>query len=118
LQQRSKSKKISPGYWTVSCAGHVGKGENLEVAAHRELMEELGFDTEFDFSKKVFDQRENESRFLYIYIGKYNQENFLLQKEEVETAKFFNKNEYLELKKTVKIGDISDKLIEEFWGIK
>ncbi|MCA9397648.1 NUDIX domain-containing protein, partial [candidate division WWE3 bacterium] len=45
MQQRSKNKKVYPLYWIVSCAGHVSAGMTPEEVAHKELQEELGFDT-------------------------------------------------------------------------
>ena len=42
LQKRSFSKDLEPGLWTVSCSGHVDRGENYLDAAQREMMEELG----------------------------------------------------------------------------
>ena len=42
LQKRSMAKDIEPGLWTVSCSGHVDRGESFEKAAVREIKEELG----------------------------------------------------------------------------
>ncbi len=42
LQKRSMTKDVSPGLWTVSCSGHVDAGEEYDIAAQRELGEELG----------------------------------------------------------------------------
>lgn len=42
LQQRSRNDVWHPGLWTVSCSGHVHRGESYEDAASRELGEELG----------------------------------------------------------------------------
>ena len=42
LQQRGKYKATHPLLWDVSVAGHVGAGEEIEVAALREVKEEIG----------------------------------------------------------------------------
>jgi isopentenyl-diphosphate delta-isomerase type 1 len=42
LQRRSTNDVWHPGLWTVSCTGHVHRGESYEAAANRELGEELG----------------------------------------------------------------------------
>jgi isopentenyldiphosphate isomerase len=46
LQKRSLSKRIQPGKWDTSVGGHVDPGESYEVAAARELEEELGIELE------------------------------------------------------------------------
>lgn len=42
LQQRGKDKDIYPLLWDVSVAGHIGSGENISIAAIREVTEEIG----------------------------------------------------------------------------
>ena len=42
LQQRGLRDKWHPGLWTLSSTGHVKAGEAYDVAAARELREELG----------------------------------------------------------------------------
>ena len=42
LQQRSLTKKTWPGVWSNSCCGHPRLGEEIEDAARRRVMEELG----------------------------------------------------------------------------
>jgi isopentenyl-diphosphate delta-isomerase len=44
LQQRALHKYHSPGLWTNTCCSHPRVGETVEQAAHRRLMEEMGFD--------------------------------------------------------------------------
>ncbi|MFA6511540.1 MAG: NUDIX domain-containing protein [Patescibacteria group bacterium] len=42
MQKRSASCYSYPGYWDISCAGHIDAGENTQTAAMREVQEELG----------------------------------------------------------------------------
>jgi isopentenyldiphosphate isomerase len=42
LQRRSMRKDLSPGKWDSSCSGHLEAGEDYDVAAVRELNEEIG----------------------------------------------------------------------------
>ena len=42
LQKRSMLKDLSPGLWDSSCSGHLDAGEDYDVAAIRELGEEIG----------------------------------------------------------------------------
>ena len=52
LQQRSKHDRWHPGLWTISCTGHVKKGESYIKAARRELREELGLGASLRLAKK------------------------------------------------------------------
>ncbi len=42
LQQRSRSKRLWPGYWANSCCSHPRQGETMEQATERRLQQELG----------------------------------------------------------------------------
>ena len=42
IQKRSKKKKLNPGVWDVSVAGHIKYKEDINVAAIRETYEETG----------------------------------------------------------------------------
>lgn len=44
LQRRSEQKELWPNVWDFSAAGHVDYGEDYEMAAHREMQEEIGID--------------------------------------------------------------------------
>lgn len=52
LQRRSTRDDWQAGMWTLSCTGHVRKGETYGEAARRELFEELGITAELTFLKK------------------------------------------------------------------
>ncbi len=43
LQKRGLNKKVFPGLWDISVAGHIGAGESIKNAAIREIEEEIGF---------------------------------------------------------------------------
>lgn len=97
VQQRSWNKKVYPGIWAESAAGHIGKGEIPEAAAHRELKEEMGFDVPLKFIQKRLNKFKNETHFSYCYIGRYKNEKINFQKEEVEQVKFVTKEEFDDL---------------------
>lgn len=42
LQKRALTKKVFPGMWDISVAGHIGAGEDILNAAIREVKEEIG----------------------------------------------------------------------------
>lgn len=52
LQQRSRHDLWQPGLWTLSCTGHVKKGETYDAAAVRELEEEVGVKANLAIFKK------------------------------------------------------------------
>ena len=51
LHQRALKKYHSGGLWTNACCSHPMPGEDIATAAHRRLLEEMGFDT---IIKEVF----------------------------------------------------------------
>ncbi|MEA3546487.1 MAG: isopentenyl-diphosphate Delta-isomerase [Thermodesulfobacteriota bacterium] len=46
IQQRSKKKYHTPGLWSNTCCSHPRPGEELGIAVHRRLQEEMGFNCE------------------------------------------------------------------------
>ncbi len=48
LQKRADEKYHSPGLWSNTCCSHPRTGEKTFDAAHRRMVEELGFDCELD----------------------------------------------------------------------
>lgn len=43
LQRRARAKYHTGGLWTNTCCGHPRPGEEVAAAAHRRLLEEMGF---------------------------------------------------------------------------
>ena len=71
------SKTITGGLWTNACCSHPAEGEDTIAAAHRRLVEEMGFDTPvekvFDFVYKAdFDNGLTEYEFDHVFVGTYN----------------------------------------------
>ncbi len=52
LQRRSRNDSWHAGLWTISCTGHVRRGESYLQAAIRELGEELGLTSPVEESGK------------------------------------------------------------------
>lgn len=79
LQQRALHKYHSGGLWTNTCCSHPVPGEQIQQAAQRRLMEELGFKTPiekiFDFLYKAeFDNGLIEHEFDHVFVGEYKGE--------------------------------------------
>lgn len=94
LQQRAASKYHSPTLWTNTCCSHPRENESYEEAAHRRLVEEMGFDCDltFKFSFIYKAQLANgltEHELDHVFIGYYNDEP-KLNKEEVMAYKWIN----------------------------
>jgi isopentenyl-diphosphate delta-isomerase len=74
LQQRALDKYHSAGLWSNTCCSHPRPGEDSLEAAKRRLMEEMGINTELDFSykfiyKRAFDNGLIEHEYDHIFVG-------------------------------------------------
>lgn len=117
FQQRSPKKIVQPLYWSASVAGHIPTGLSPLEGAHRELIEELGFDTDLELQAKELVKLENETHFAYCYLGEYNGDKIVLEPEEVEQVKFISQKEYLDFEKESLIDDLSKSLARGFWKL-
>lgn len=77
IQQRALEKYHSGGLWTNTCCSHPRENELTIDAAHRRLMEEMGFDCEveevFDFVYKAeLDKGLTEYELDHVFIGEYD----------------------------------------------
>jgi len=75
LQQRAEGKYHSGGKWTNTCCSHPRLGEHTDVAVHRRLREEMGFDCELKemFSFRYRQSLENgliEHEFDHVFFGR------------------------------------------------
>ncbi len=74
LQKRADHKYHSGGLWTNTCCSHPRPGDNLKMAAHRRLQEEMGFDCElhhkFHFTYSAdFENGLVENELDHVFIG-------------------------------------------------
>lgn len=119
LQQRSATKDVDPGKWTISCSGHLISdpstlGESYgyprgvlrhiyEQATHRELREELGVELEIIPVTKFIYRSETETETVMLYKA-YFDGPFQLNKQEISQGKFFTRNK---LNSLIKSGQIN-----------
>ena len=101
IQRRSFSKATFAGKWQNSAAaGHVQIGESYLDAIHRETIEEIGLNLQFqDFIKveKVFiHTKENKRRFMQIFAAKtdFKLETLATTHNEVAEIKLVNFKEF------------------------
>lgn len=102
MQQRSATKDTDPLKWTISCSGHVNSGDNYEITAHRELVEELGVDLDIIPFAKIMYKGEKETEISQLFRARSEGPFTLLQKE-IEQGKFFTRKE---LVRAVKSGEM------------
>lgn len=77
IHQRALDKYHSGGLWTNACCSHPFPGEATADAAHRRLLEEMGFDcplsAAFQFTYRTdFDNGLIEHEFDHVLVGTYN----------------------------------------------
>lgn len=75
LQQRSESKRLWPGYWSNSICSHPRRGESMQVATRRRLLDELNIEAELEFVYKFdyqarFGEAGAENELCHVYLGK------------------------------------------------
>jgi len=109
LQKRCETKETFPGCYDISSAGHIPAGKDFAESAIRELKEELGITASADelilcgdrtviwddnFHGKPFHDRQY-SRVFALWRD-INEEEFSLQKEEVDSVLWMDLDECME----------------------
>ena len=100
IQQRVDFKKDWPGLWDFTLGGCVIAGETSKEAAHRETMEEIGFDYDFTNHRPHLTINFDNGFDDYYFIEKdIDLSELTLQESEVQAVKWATKEEILELRK-------------------
>ena len=102
LQQRSLTKTKNPGMWSKT-GGHVDKGETPNEAIKREVFEEIGLSVKDEdiFNFEIFKSKNPNEHYYsygYIFFTNLKEEDYTLQKEEVEQVKYYLIEEIEKLK--------------------
>ncbi|WP_431006463.1 NUDIX hydrolase [Tenacibaculum sp. TC6] len=100
LQKRSLTKKVFPGLWDISVAGHISAGENIIDAALREVKEEINFDIAPEHLFKIGTRKHQvnhpngiiDNEFHHIFIAELTTplNNLTLQETEVDEIQLFD----------------------------
>jgi 16S rRNA (adenine1518-N6/adenine1519-N6)-dimethyltransferase len=88
LQKRSRWKDRHPRLWDSSAAGHVDAEEDYDVAASRELGEELGVAVDLTRVVKLPASEKTGQEFIWLYQARHDGP-FELARSEIEHGEFF-----------------------------
>ena len=88
IQKRHSLKYHSGGLWSNTCCSHPRENEDINIAIHRRLEEEMGISCKLEkvdeFIYKVeFENGLIENEYLHVYKGLYDS-NPIINEEEVE----------------------------------
>lgn len=77
FQKRSDDKLLWGGYWSNTVCSHPRKGETMEIATQRRLMDEMGVEAELQYLFKFqyqakFKSIGSENELCHVFIGKHN----------------------------------------------
>jgi isopentenyldiphosphate isomerase len=102
LQKRAATKKVFPGLWDISVAGHIAAGEAVLTSAKREIFEEIGLEIEEKNLIKIGTRihqvshengiQDNEHHHVFIAELKVPVKELKIQIEEVDDVQLFDLN--------------------------
>lgn len=117
LQKRSLTKKVAPGIWTVSAAGHVTYGESSEQVVHKELKEEMGISVKT--IRPIFTNIEslpNETHMIKWYIATYEGGDIVVQASEVESYAWVPEAEITAFTASNNVSQGTLSVIKRYWS--
>jgi len=100
LQKRALTKKVFPGIWDISVAGHIDAGEAILEGAKREVFEEIGLKLEDKNFLKIGTRihqvthengiQDNEHHHVFVAELKVPIQELTIQIEEVDAVHLFD----------------------------
>jgi len=94
LQKRSQAKDSCPGRWDSSCSGHLDAGEDYDVAATRELREEIGLAPAAPPVRWLRLEASERTGWEFVWIYRLRSEGpFTLNSAEIESGAWFAPDE-------------------------
>lgn len=75
LQQRAPGKRLWGGFWSNSCCSHPRRGESMQVATSRRLLDELNFETDLEYVYRFcyeasFGDAGSENELCHVFLGR------------------------------------------------
>ena len=100
LQKRALTKRVFPGLWDISVAGHVGTGEAIINAVKREVWEEIGYVIPHDSLFKIGTRKQQithdngiiDNEIHHVFVAKLTIpiEQLVIDKNEVDSVTLFD----------------------------
>ncbi len=92
LQQRSGSKRLWPLYWSNSCCSHPRKGESMNEATERRLLQELNIRAELEYVYKFSYQARyrdlgSEYELCSVYLGR-SDDDVRANESEIQAVRY------------------------------
>jgi isopentenyl-diphosphate delta-isomerase len=101
VQWRSEKKKTFPGCYECSVSFHVIFGESYEEAARRELKEEIGISAPLRYAGKFAYLAPPEHEMVAVFTS-HSDDEVKIDKEEMDSARFYSRNEVEKIAKSEK----------------
>lgn len=75
LQQRAAGKRLWGGYWSNTCCSHPRRGESLDIATSRRLLDELNIEATLEHVyhfcyEARFGEAGSENELCHVYLGR------------------------------------------------
>lgn len=117
IQCRSPQKKLMPGEW-AAIGGSAIVGEDSKSAAQRELLEEMGIETqpgELKFHKRMI--RKSSIIDIYVLKSQIRSSSLKLQDEEVSSAKWVSRDRLRQMIDNKEFHNYGDEYFAEIYEI-
>ena len=94
LQQRAHEKRLWGGYWSNSCCSHPRRGESLEIATSRRLLDELNFVAELEHIyyfcyQAGFGDAGSENELCHVFLGR-STDNMRPNESEIASVRYLS----------------------------
>lgn len=119
LQQRAKTKKVHPGVWTVTVAGHITYGDSIENTFLRELKEEMGIEiAHYAYLYREYVDLGTERHYCHWFCGQYNGGQVVVEPKEVDNYAWVGEADYPDFARKNSVNARTEERILEFWSGK